>query len=131
MNFVLTEEPLRLVQDDDRFRMEIFGFVYEGILQEIEGSIYREAMAALCTNGVLLAQEIVRLRRISGSGETARFDAQSILFQEFTEAVAPGLEGVTTFDTCKWTYDRVSTEQPEVPECQFPGIRTAHEGDGS
>ena len=35
----------------------------------------------------------------------------------------PLAEGDLDFETCKWAYERVSTERPDVPECQRPGIR--------
>ena len=35
----------------------------------------------------------------------------------------PLFDGVLDFETCKWAYERVSTERPDVPECQRPGIR--------
>ena len=52
--------------------------------------------------------------------DVARFDADFIFFTDDF----PSFRGTPDFDTCKWAYERVSTERPDVPECQRPGIRS-------
>jgi hypothetical protein len=119
--------PLLVVQDGDTFRFVYVGepeeeiaddLVYEGVIQPIEGSDHFEALAGIC-GGDYKAEEIVRLRRIDISEDVARFDADSIFFTDDF----PSAKGVLDFDTCKWAYERVSTEPPDVPECQRRGIR--------
>jgi hypothetical protein len=125
-HFVVVDNPLLVVQDGDRFRFLYVGdedaiaddLVYEGVIQTVEGSDQFEAMAGIC-GGDYKAEEIVRLRRIETSTDGGRFDADSIFFTDDF----PSAEGVREFDTCKWAYERVSTERPDVPECQRPGIR--------
>ena len=125
-NFVVVDNPLLVVQDGDTFRFLYVGdeeeladdLVYEGVIQNVEGSEHSEALAGVC-GGDYKAEEIVRLRRIDISGDVARFDADSIFFTDDF----PSFRGTLDFDTCKWAYERVSTERPDVPECQRPGIR--------
>ena len=125
-NFVVVDNPLLVVQDGDRFRFLYVGdeeeladdLVYEGVIQNVEGSDHFEALAGIC-GGDYKAEEIVRLRRIDISEDVARFDADSIFFTDDF----PSFRGTLDFDTCKWAYERVSTERPDVPECQRPGIR--------
>ena len=88
-------------------------------------SQFVEAVVGVC-GGDYEAQEIVRLRRIFTSGGEhgkGHFDANSIFFTDDF----PGARGVLDFDTCKWLYDLVSQEPPEVPECEFPGIQPTHD----
>ena len=127
VHFVDDDHRLLFVQDGDTFRLlytakpegEISDdLVYEGIIQTVEGSDHFEALAGIC-GGDYEAQEIVRLRRIETSEAVGRFDADSIFFTDDF----PSAEGDRDFETCKWAYERVSTEPPEVPECQRPGIR--------
>jgi hypothetical protein len=125
-HFVVVDNPLLFVQDGDRFRFVYIGdeadiaddLVYEGVIQTVEGSDHFEALAGIC-GGDYKAEEIIRLRRIEISDTTARFDADSIFFTDDF----PSFDGVFDFDTCKWAYERVSTEPPDVPECQRSGIR--------
>ena len=125
-NFVVVDNPLLVVQDGDTFRFLYVGdeeaiaddLLYEGVIQNVEGSDHFEALAGIC-GGDYKAEEIVRLRRIETSADSGRFDADSIFFTDDF----PSAEGVLDFDTCKWAYERVSTEPPDVPECQRPGIR--------
>jgi hypothetical protein len=130
-DFVIIDNPLLVVQDGDRFRFLYVGeseeevaddLVYEGVIQRVEGSDHSEAMAGIC-GGDFEAEEIVRLRRIETSEDEGRFDAESIFFTDDF----PPVEGVLTFSTCKWAYERVSTEPPDVPECERPGIRATHD----
>jgi hypothetical protein len=136
VNFVDTEAFFEIVQEDDTFRMAYRSpdaegeeqvaddLIYEGVIQEVEGSIYSEAIAGIC-GGDYEAQEIVRLRRILTSDEEGRFDAESVFFSDDF----PGAEGVPDFLTCKYAYERVSWEAPDVPDCERPGIRpTQDEG---
>ena len=126
-NFVIVDNPLLVVQDGDTFRFVYVGhpeeevaddLVYEGVIQPVEGSDHFEALAGVC-GGDYKAEEIVRLRRIEISETAARFDADSIFFSDDF----PSFRGDRIFETCKWAYERVSTEPPDVPECQRPGIR--------
>jgi hypothetical protein len=125
-NFVVVDNPLLVIQDGDRFRFLYVGdeeeiaddLVYEGVIQTFEGSDQFEALAGIC-GGDYKAEEIVRLRRIDTSETPGHFDAESIFFTDDF----PLFDGVLDFETCKWAYQRVSTERPDVPECQRPGIR--------
>jgi hypothetical protein len=122
----VADNTLLVIQDGDKFRFLYIGdeeeiaddLLYEGVIQNVEGSDHFEALAGLC-GGDYKAEEIVRLRRIEVLEDTARFDADSIFFTDDF----PSAEGVLDFGTCKWAYERVSTEAPDVPECQRPGIR--------
>jgi hypothetical protein len=124
--FVVVDSRLLVVQDGDRFRFLSVGdveeladdLVSEGVIQTVEGDDHFEAMAGIC-GGDYKAEGIVRLRRIETSETAGRFDADSIFFTDDF----PSAEGVRDFDTCKWAYERVSTDRPDVPECQRPGIR--------
>jgi hypothetical protein len=118
VNFVAAEDQVLVIQDGDRLRFSNLLLVYEGVIQEVQGSDFVEAIAGVC-GGDYKAEEIVRLRRINVSEDAASFDADSIFFTDDF----PGDEGVLDFDTCKWAYERVSTEPPDVPECQRRGIR--------
>lgn len=125
-NFVAVDSPLLVVQDGDRFRFLVVGdeeeiaddLVYQGVIQTVEGDDHFEAMAGIC-GGDYKAEEIVRLRRIETSDTAGHFDADSIFFTDDF----PLFDGVPDFETCKWAYERVSTERPDVPECQRRGIR--------
>ena len=127
-NFVDDDHRLLIVQDGDTFRLlytakpegEIADdLVYEGIIQTVEGSDHFEALgrhlwwrlrspgdrpAAADRN--LGSRGPLRCRTRSSSPMTSRRS-----------------EGDRIFETCKWAYERVSTEPPDVPECQRPGIR--------
>jgi hypothetical protein len=125
-NFVVVDNTLLVIQDRDKFRFVYIGdqediaddLVYEGVIQNVEGSDHFEALAGMC-GGDYKAEEIVWLRRIEVLEDAARFDADSIFFTDDF----PLAEGDLDFETCKWAYERVSTEPPDVPECQRPGIR--------
>jgi hypothetical protein len=135
VNFIDTDDFLEIIQDGNTFRIAYRSvgegdeveddLLYEGVIQEVEGSIYSEAVAGTC-GGDYEAQEIIRLRRILASGEEGRFDAESTFFTDDF----PGAEGVLDFLSCKYAFERVSTEPPEVPACERPGIRpTQGQGD--
>jgi hypothetical protein len=125
-HFVVVDNTLLVIQEGDKFRFVYIGdqeeiaddLVYEGVIQKVEGSDHFEALAGIC-GGDYEAEEIVRLRRIDISEDVARFGAESIFFTDDF----PSAKGTLDFDTCKWAYERVSTEPPDVPECQRPGIR--------
>jgi hypothetical protein len=130
-NFVFFDNPLLVVQDGNRFRFLVVGLspdevtddlVYEGVVQQVEGGAHAEAMAGIC-GGDYEAQELVRLRRIETSEDGGRFDADSIFFTDDY----PIAEGALDFATCKWAYERVSTDPPRVPSCERPGIRPTHQ----
>jgi hypothetical protein len=125
VNFVAARDRVLVIQEGDRLRFSNLRLVYEGVIQEVQGSDHFEAIASIC-GGDYEAQEIIRLRRIFTSGGErgkGHFDADSIFFTDDF----PGAEGVLDFDTCKWLYDRVSQEPPDVPECEFPGIQPTHD----
>jgi hypothetical protein len=125
VNSVVVDSPLLVVQDGDTFRFVVIGdeeeladdLIYEGVIQNIEGSDHFEALVGIC-GGDYETEEIVRLRRIEVLDDTAHFDADSIFFTDDFPS-----EEVLDFDTCKWAYERVSTEPPDVPECTRRGIR--------
>ena len=125
-NFVQVDDVLHIIQDGDTFRFVDLGtqpgipddLVREGVVQNVEGNNNLEALAGIC-GGDYKAQEIVRLRRIEISETEAHFDAEFIFFTEDFLL----FEGNRIFATCKWAFERVSTELPEVPRCQRPGIR--------
>jgi hypothetical protein len=126
VNTVIADNPLLIVQDGDTLRFLYIGepeeeiaddLLYEGVLQSVDGSDHFEALVGVC-GGDYKAEEIVRLRRIESSETAARFDADFIFFT----GGFPAAEGVLDFATCRWAYERVSTEPPDVPECQRPGI---------
>jgi hypothetical protein len=125
-NFVVVDNTLLVIQDGDEFRFVYVGdeeeiaddLLYEGVIQNVEGSDHFEALAGIC-GGDYEAEEIVRLRRIKVLEDGARFDADSIFFTDDF----PPAEGVLDFEICKWAYERVSTEPPDVPKCQRRGIR--------
>jgi hypothetical protein len=125
-HFVVVDNTLLVIQEGDKFRFVYIGdqeeiaddLVYEGVIQSVEGSDHFEALAGMC-GGDYKAEEMVRLRRIEVLEDPARFDADSIFFTDDF----PSAEGVLDFETCKWAYERVSTEPLDVPECQRRGIR--------
>ena len=120
LNFIDSEAFIEIVQQDNTFRMayrtptaEGQDLLYEGVIQEVEGSIYSEAIASIC-GGDYEAQEIIRLQRIfTGEEGAGRFDAESIFFSDDF----PGFERDLDFLSCKYAYERVSTERPRVPRC--------------
>jgi hypothetical protein len=129
-NFVFFDNPLLAVQDGNRFRFLVVGLspdevtddlLYEGVVQQVEGGAHAEAMAGIC-GGDYEAQELVRLRRIETSADGGRFDADSVFFTDDY----PAFKGAFDFATCKWGYERVSTDPPPVPSCERPGIRPTH-----
>lgn len=88
--------------------------LYEGHVMAIGGTERVEALLTVC-DGTYAAQEIVRLRRVVASaGGSGTFDAESL----YQSTDAPGLAGVEIFGTCKWAYERVSTDDPGVPACR-------------
>jgi hypothetical protein len=108
VNFVIVENLLLVIQDGDTFRFLFIGddeeiaddLVYEGAIQQVEGSDHFEGLAGIC-GGDYKAEEIVRLRRIVISEDVARFDADSIFFTDDF----PSAQGTLDFDTCKWAYE--------------------------
>ena len=103
-------ELLKISQDGDMVRMEGFGILYEGKVQEITGSsIQGEAVLGAC--GGTPETETVRIQRIITKGTEGSFDATSVYE---SDDFFPGLR---TFGTCKWHYKRVSTDDPMVSPC--------------
>jgi len=103
-------ELLEISQDGDTVRMSGFGILYEGKVQEITGSsIQGEAVLGAC--GGIEETETVRIQRIVTQGDEGSFDATSVYE---SDEFFPGLR---TFGTCKWHYNRVSTDDPNVPAC--------------
>ena len=107
-NFLLTDNVLYLKQDGDILYMNNFDLLYSGTLQAAEGQS-AEALVSVC-GGDFEAQEIVRIRRIrvkNGSKGGAAWDADSIFYTK--NDVVFG----RTFSTCKWEYERTSTDVPD------------------
>ncbi len=113
-NFVLTDNLLEISQDGQNIRMKNFGLLYEGVAQKIAGGPTKgEAVVSVC-GGNFEAQEIVRIKRIRTGGPGAgSWDAESI----FQSDAVPGSIGEQDFSTCKWAYERISTDDPNVPAC--------------
>ena len=89
------DELLKISQDGDTVRMEGFGILYEGKVQEIAagGSMQGEAVLGAC--GGIEETETVRIQRIVTQGDEGSFDATSIYeSDEF-------FPGIRTFCTCK------------------------------
>ena len=77
VNFTAAEDQVLVIQEGDRLRLTNLSLVYEGVIQEVQGSDFVEAVVGVC-GGDYEAQEIVRLRRIFTSGGEHRkghFDA--------------------------------------------------------
>jgi hypothetical protein len=116
-NFV-ADDRVEITQDGSRLRLRRVAnesrLIYEGSLARIVGAAHVEALVSIC-DGTYVAQEMVRLRRVltkeDGSGT---FDAESL----YESTDAPGFEEIEIFGTCKWAYERVSIEDPNVPACR-------------
>src|SRR5262245_15254115 len=88
-NFVQVDDVLHIIQDGDTFKLVDLGtqpeipddLVYEGVIQNVEGSNNSEAFAVICS-GDYKAQATLRLRRIEISETGAHFDAESVFFTE-------------------------------------------------
>jgi hypothetical protein len=115
---VIADNALLVVQDGDTFRFLVIGesedeiaddLVYEGVIQDIEGNDHFEAMAGIRGDDYK-PEELVRLRRIETSDTAARFDADSVFFTDDL----PEFKATLDFATCKWAYERVSTERPDA-----------------
>lgn len=85
--------------------------IYEGVVQRLAGGGH-EAMAIAC-GGDFRSQEVIRLRPVVATGATGLFNGDS---QFFTNDF-PGSGGITSFGTCKYAYERVSTIRPAVSDC--------------
>jgi hypothetical protein len=58
---------------------------------------------------------MLRLRRVlTNAVGLGSFDAESL----YESSAVPGLEGTEIIGTCKWAYQRVSTDDPRVPACR-------------
>ena len=133
-DFVVVDNPLLVVQDGDRFRFVYVGdeeeladdLVYEGVIQNVEGSDQFEAMAGIC-GGDYKAEEIVRLRRIEISETAARFDA-NLSSSPTTFRRSRG------FSTSRPASGRTSGCRRSGPTCRSASdqgfARRNHEGDG-
>jgi hypothetical protein len=118
VNFV-ADDRVEITQQDGFLRLRrvtqdgAASLLYEGPVTALASSERFEAMVSVC-GGSYKAKEMVRLRRVQvnedGSGS---FDAESL----YESADAPGFEDVQIFGTCKWAYERVSTNDPRVPRC--------------
>lgn len=117
-NFV-TDDRVEITQSADVLRLRrvtrdgAHALIYGGPVMELQGSTRREAMVWVC-GGTYEARETLRLRRVRTDADgSGTFDAESL----YASTDAPGLEGIQIFGTCKWAYERVSAEDPEVPSC--------------
>ena len=109
VSFVLTDNIAEISQDGDRIRMAKFGFLYEGIVQGT-GPKAGEAAIASC-GGEFEVTEVVRIENVRvGPGSDGAWEAISVFF---TEDEAFG----TIFSDCKYAYERISDEDPNVPAC--------------
>lgn len=105
------EPELKISQDGDTVRMEGFGILYEGKVQEIAAGNSMQGEAVLGACGGIEETETVRIQRIVTQGDDGSFDATSVYE---SDEFFPGLR---TFGTCKWYYKRVSTVDPMVQAC--------------
>jgi hypothetical protein len=119
INFV-TDDQVEITQDGSRIRLRRVAkdgtraLIYEGSLARIDGAAHVEALVSIC-DGTYVAQEMLRLRRVLTKEEgSGTFDAESL----FESTDAPGLEEIEIFGTCKWAYERVSIEDPNLPACR-------------
>jgi len=100
--------PRRVAQDGAR------ALIYEGRVAPITNSARVEALVSVC-GGAYVAQEMLRLRRVLANADgSGSFDAESL----YQSSAVPGLEGTLIVGTCKWAYQRVSTDDPGVPACR-------------
>lgn len=119
VNFV-SDYLVEITQRGDRLRFRRTSqdgsnefFVYEGHVVPIDGSERVEALVTAC-GGNYEVQEMLRLRRVSVSKDgSGSFDGESI----FQSTDLPNLPGIRLISTCRYAYDRVSSEDPHVPRC--------------
>ena len=105
-SFVLTDNIAEISQSGDRIRIANFDLFYEGVVQGT-GSKSGDAMVVTCDGQT--ADEIVRIENARvGPGGAGGWEAISIFFSE---------DGATTFSDCKWAYERISDDDPNVPAC--------------
>ena len=117
-NFV-TDDRVEITQRGDQLRLRrvtrdgAHALIYEGPVMKLQGSTRSEAMVWVC-GGTYEARETLRLRRLRADADgSGMFDAESL----YESTDAPGLEGIQIFGTCKWAYERVSRQDPQVPSC--------------
>jgi len=112
-NYLLQDDIVEISQQGMDIRMTGLGLLYEGVGQRTAGPIKGEAVVSVC-GGEFEAQEIVRIQRIqTGGAGQGSWDAISI----FESKEYPGIEGDENFSSCKWVYERISTDDPNVPGC--------------
>lgn len=85
--------------------------IYEGIVQAVATGGH-EAVAIGC-GGDFRSQEVIRLRPAIATATSGVLNGES---QFFTNDF-PGSGGAISFGTCKYAYNRVSTERPVIPRC--------------
>ena len=115
---VITDDVMLITQtgDDLNIAADGFGFLYNGtVIDDIANPTKKAQFAFIeCRTSAASTDtsEIGRAKvTIKTDGISAKLKAQSILSEP-----TPG------FQTCKWSYKRVDTTDPLVPECDAPPL---------
>ena len=115
----VSEDQIEISQRGDRLRLRRIirggelALVYKGTVVSLASSDRFEAMASVC-GGSYRAEEMLRLRNVSVDADgSGTFDGESL----FATADAPSFPGVQIYGSCKWAYERVSSDDPHVPRC--------------
>ncbi len=85
--------------------------VYRGYVQR--GDNGQVEAAAIACGGDYAADEVIRLRPVVLSGRKGYFDGISNFFTRNY----PGSRGISDMETCKYSFERMSTVRPKVPAC--------------
>ncbi|WP_191062076.1 hypothetical protein [Geminicoccus harenae] len=85
--------------------------VYRGYVQR--GDHGQVEAAAIACGGDYAAGEVIRLRPVVLTSRKGYFDGMSNFFTRH----APGYRGISDMETCKYSFERVSTVRPKVPAC--------------
>lgn len=119
INYV-TDDRVEISQSDRSLRLRRVtqdgdsALIYEGGVVPVVGSTRVDALVTVC-DGSYLAEEMLRLRRVRADADgSGSFDAESL----YQSTDAPGLSGTEIVGSCKWAYQRVSTDDPDVPACR-------------
>ena len=96
----------------DKLRIRGFGILYEGVTQSIgRGQLDGEALLSAC--GGIPETETVRLRQVvTKRNGWGKFVADTVFGSD------DFFPGQRAFGTCKWFYERVSRNDPDVPSCK-------------
>ena len=85
--------------------------VYRGYVQRADHG--QGEAAAIACGGDYAADEVIRLRPIVLTSKKGYFDGVSNFFTRNY----PGSRGISDMETCKYSFERVSTVRPRVPAC--------------